>query len=56
MRDDMSEEAKQNARGWLNGTWQQTVATLAQNRNIEPQALDLSPANYIEKYKQAKGE
>ncbi|HGO5855757.1 TPA: signal peptide peptidase SppA [Mannheimia haemolytica] len=56
MRDDMSEEAKQNARGWLNSTWQQTVATLAQNRNIEPQAVDLSPANYIEKYKQAKGD
>ncbi|WHP48142.1 signal peptide peptidase SppA [Mannheimia bovis] len=56
MRDDMSEEAKQNARGWLNGTWQQTVEMIAHNRKIEPTEINLSAENYIEKYKAAKGD
>ncbi|AHG72636.1 Protease 4 [Mannheimia sp. USDA-ARS-USMARC-1261] len=56
MRDDMSEEAKQNARGWLNGTWQQTVEMIAHNRKIEPKEINLSAENYIEKYKAAKGD
>lgn len=56
MRDDMSEEAKQNARGWLNGTWQQVVETIAHNRKISPQEINLSAETYIEKYKAAKGD
>lgn len=56
MRDDMSEEAKQNARGWLNGTWQQVVETIAHNRKISPQEINLSARTYIEKYKAAKGD
>ncbi|MFA9489130.1 MULTISPECIES: signal peptide peptidase SppA [unclassified Mannheimia] len=56
MRDDMSEEAKQNARSWLNGTWQQTVETIAQNRKISPTDINLSAETYIEKYKAAKGD
>lgn len=56
IRDDMSEEAKQNARGWLNGTWQQMVDMIAQNRKVESQEINLSPDTYIEKYKAAKGD
>lgn len=56
MRDDMSEEAKQNAYGWLNSTWQQVANTIAQNRKVDPKEIDLSAQTYIEKYKTAKGD
>ncbi|QIM65906.1 signal peptide peptidase SppA [Mannheimia granulomatis] len=55
IRDDMSPEAKQNAEGWLKDTWHKAVTTIAENRNITPQEIDLTPEVYIEKYKQAKG-
>lgn len=56
IRDDMSPQAKENAQAWLTQTWQQTVETVAQNRQISEQDVDLTPAVYIEKYKQAKGD
>lgn len=56
LRDDMSAEAKQNAQGWLSDTWRKTVETIAENRKISVQEIDLTPVAYIEKYKQAKGD
>lgn len=56
MRDDMSPEAKQNAQAWLSQTWQQTVETVAENRQIPNENIELTPATYIEKYKQVKGD
>lgn len=55
-RDDMSTEAKQNAQSWLNEIWKQTVTTVAKNRQITEQEVDLTSHSYIEKYKQAKGD
>lgn len=56
LRDDMSPEAKQNARRWVNSIWQQIVQTIAQNRNIPVKEVDLTPAMYLEKYKQVAGD
>lgn len=56
LRDDMSAEAKQNAQSWLNDSWQQIVSTIAQNRHITHQDIDLSPSDYLAKYKVANGD
>lgn len=55
LRDDMSSEAKHNAHIWLNQIWQQTVQTIANNRQISAEEIHLNPTIYLEKYKQAKG-
>lgn len=56
LRDDMSTEAKQNAQSWLTDSWQQIVSTIAQNRHITHQDIDLSPSDYLAKYKVANGD
>ncbi|MDG6881955.1 Protease 4 [Phocoenobacter uteri] len=56
IRDDMSEEAKQNATLWLNGLWSNIQAKIAENRQIKSENVLPPFEDYLDKFKQAKGD
>ncbi|WGE32105.1 signal peptide peptidase SppA [Actinobacillus genomosp. 2] len=56
IRDDMSEEAKQNAQLWLNSVWNNIRKDIAHNRNIPIEQVLPDSQTYIAKYRQLKGD
>lgn len=42
IRDDMSDEAREAGKFWLNNVWQQYIETVAKNRGLIPRALQES--------------
>ncbi|MDH2925039.1 protease-4 [Nicoletella semolina] len=56
IRDDMSPEARQNAQLWLNTLWGNITQTIADNRQITPERVLPNISQYIDEYKQAKGD
>ena len=56
LRDDMSPEARQNASLWLNTLWKHFSQDIANNRQIKPEQVLPPVQDYIQQYKQAKGD
>ncbi|MDH2999387.1 signal peptide peptidase SppA [Chelonobacter oris] len=55
MRNDMSPEAKDNTRLWLNQMWQNYQQTIAENRKITPSAVLPQAKQFLEKLKAVQG-
>lgn len=56
LRNDMSPEARQNATSWLNVLWHNFRQDIADNRQIAVQEVLPIEADYLVKYRQAKGD
>lgn len=56
IRDDMSVEAKSNAKRWLTQMWQNYQRTIADNRNISPDSVLPEAPLYLEKLKAVQGD
>lgn len=56
IRDNMSDEAKQNAQIWLNSIWNNLRQDIAHNRKIDVSQVLPDSQTYITKYKQLKGD
>jgi protease-4 len=56
IRDDMSDEAKQAGKFWLNNLWQQYVEVVSKNRGLMPRVLQESVDNLPEAIEQNGGD
>lgn len=56
LRDDMSEEARQNASQWMNAMWHNIQTTISTNRHLEIEKAFPTPENYLQQLKALKGD
>ncbi|WP_233520596.1 signal peptide peptidase SppA [Flocculibacter collagenilyticus] len=56
IRNDMSEEAKEANRQWLNGLWNEYVTDVATLRGVEHEAYDQTLPAFLEKFEAANGD
>ncbi|WP_373777014.1 signal peptide peptidase SppA [Glaesserella sp.] len=56
MRDDMSPEARTNAQLWLGKLWKNFSTDIAKNRNVKAENVVPEASQYIEQFRQAKGD
>lgn len=56
LRDDMSDEARENATRWLNQLWRQIRQDIAHNRGLNAETLVPVSTRYIEQFRKAKGD
>ncbi|OBW94025.1 protease [Gallibacterium genomosp. 3] len=56
LRDDMSEEARQNASQWMNTMWHNIQTTISTNRHLEIEKAFPTPENYLQQLKVLKGD
>ncbi|WP_373819728.1 signal peptide peptidase SppA [Glaesserella sp.] len=56
MRDDMSPEARANAQLWLGKLWKNFSTDIAKNRNVKAENVVPEASQYIEQFRQAKGD
>ncbi|MFC0323982.1 signal peptide peptidase SppA [Gallibacterium melopsittaci] len=56
LRDDMSEEARQNATQWMNAMWTNIQTTVSENRHTNKEQLFPTTENFIQQLRQLKGD
>ncbi len=56
IRDDMSAEARENTQLWIGQLWKNFSGDIAENRQIKPENVLPEFSQYIQKYKEAKGD
>ncbi|MFC0308344.1 signal peptide peptidase SppA [Gallibacterium trehalosifermentans] len=56
LRNDMSEEARQNATQWLNAMWANIQTAVSENRHISKEKLFPTTAQFIQQLRQLKGD
>ncbi|MDG3088632.1 signal peptide peptidase SppA [Vibrio hannami] len=56
IRDDMSQEAKESASTWLSQLWGAYISDVAENRNIEANAINPSMDDFLAKLREVNGD
>lgn len=56
LRDDMSQEARDNAQLWLGKLWERFSEDIAKNRGIQAKEIVPEPSRLLQQYKEIKGD
>lgn len=56
LRDDMSEEARQNATQWLNAMWKNIQTTVSENRHLKEENIFPDTAHFLQQLTTLKGD
>lgn len=56
LRDDMSQEARDNAQLWLGKLWDRFSEDIAKNRDIQAKEIVPEPSRLLQQYKEIKGD